>query len=98
MQAKRLTIVVGEADQWHHRPLYLAILEELRAAGCAGATVTTGVAGFGAHAHIKTRGLLELSVDMPMVLTSIDRAERFQAVLPKIMPMLAGGVVTQEDV
>jgi CBS domain-containing protein len=98
MQAKRLTILVGEADQWHHRPLYLAILEELKAAGCAGATVTSGIAGFGAHAHIKTRGLLELSVDMPIVVTSIDSVERIQAVLPRIMAMMAGGLVTQEDV
>jgi PII-like signaling protein len=42
MQAKRLVILVGEADQWHHRPLYLAILEVLKAAGCAGATALSG--------------------------------------------------------
>ncbi|HZR82798.1 MAG TPA: DUF190 domain-containing protein [Candidatus Binatia bacterium] len=98
MQAKRLTIFVGEADRWRHGPLYLAILETLKAAGCAGATVTSGIAGFGAHAHIKTRTLLELSVDLPVVITVIDRAERIERVLPDVTQMLAGGVVTLEDV
>jgi PII-like signaling protein len=37
MRGKRMTIFVGESDQWRHRPLYLAVLEHLKAAGCAGA-------------------------------------------------------------
>jgi CBS domain-containing protein len=98
MQAKRLTIFVGETDQWHHTSLYLAILEKLKAAGCAGATVTSGIAGFGAHGHIKTRRLVEVSFDLPLIITAIDRAENVERVLPEITGMLAGGVVTVEDV
>ncbi len=43
MRGKRMTIFLGENDQWHHRPLYMAILEHLKTAGCAGATVTRGI-------------------------------------------------------
>src|SRR5262249_27254289 len=98
MQAKRLMVFLGQTDHWHHAPLYLAILETLRAAGCAGATVTVGIAGFGPHGHIKTRGFVDVSIDLPVIVTVIDRADRIEGVLPQITAMLAGGVVTVEDV
>jgi CBS-domain-containing membrane protein len=97
MRGKRLTIYLGESDQWHHRPLYLAILEHLRTAGLAGATVTRGIAGFGAHSKIKTARLLELSVDLPIVITAVDRAERIERVLPEVAAMMAAGVMTVDD-
>ncbi|HLK11627.1 MAG TPA: DUF190 domain-containing protein [Candidatus Binatia bacterium] len=97
MRGKRLTIYLGESDQWQHRPLYLAILEHLRAAGLAGATVTRGLAGFGAHSKIKTANLLELSVDLPVVITAVDRPERIERMLPEIAAMMAAGVVTVDD-
>jgi len=98
MHGKRMTIFLGEADQWRHQALYMAILERLRSVGCAGATVTRGIAGFGAHAHLKTARLLELSVDLPVVITVIDREERIAQLLPEISAMLVAGVVTVEDV
>src|SRR5579875_1940711 len=97
MRGKRMSIFVGEADRWQHRPVYLAILERLKAAGCAGATVTRGIAGFGAHSHIKTADILVLSVDLPVVITVVDTPERIEVVLEAIAPMLAGGTVTVED-
>ena len=69
-QGKRVTIYFGETDQWHHRPVYTAILECLRREGCAGATVERGIAGFGANSRIKTASLLELSMDLPVIITS----------------------------
>ena len=48
----RVRVVVGESDRWHHRPLHLALLERLRREGCAGTTVTRGIAGFGAHSVV----------------------------------------------
>src|SRR5581483_7258168 len=97
MRGKRLTIYLGESDKWHHRPLYLAILEHLRTAGLAGATVTRGIVGFGAHSKIKTARLLELSVDLPIVITAVDRAERIERVLPEVAAMMAAGVMTVDD-
>jgi PII-like signaling protein len=40
--ALRLTIMVGESDQWHHRPLFTEIVHRAHAAGLAGATVLRG--------------------------------------------------------
>lgn len=97
MRGKRLTIYVGESDQWQHRPLATALLEHLKAAGAAGATVTRGLAGFGAQSRIKTVNLLELSGDLPVVITVVDVAERIDRLLPEVSAMLVAGVVTLDD-
>ena len=49
-EGKLLRIFVGEADHWHGKPLYEAIVLEARKRGLAGATVVKGFMGFGAHA------------------------------------------------
>jgi len=97
MRGKRMTIFIGESDQWHHRPLYMAILEHLKAAGCAGATVTRGVAGFGAHSQIKTANILRLSIDLPVVITAVDAAEKIEQVAPEISAMLTAGLIIMDD-
>ena len=97
MRAKQMMIFTGESDQWHHQPLYMAILEHLKKAGCAGATVTRGLAGFGAHSQIKTANILTLSVDLPVVITVIDAAETIEQVLPEVAAMLSGGLIVVED-
>ncbi|MEW6272020.1 MAG: DUF190 domain-containing protein [Thermodesulfobacteriota bacterium] len=98
MKAKRMNVVVSQTDQWRHRPLYLAILERLKAAGCAGAVVTNAIAGFGPTSQIKTHTLLELSIGLPVMITVVDRPEQIERVLPEVTRMLSGGVITVEDV
>ena len=73
---KHLRIFIGESDRWHHRSLADAILEMLRAEGLAGATVTRGIAGFGANSRIHTAHILRLSEDLPIVIEVIDRPDR----------------------
>jgi CBS domain-containing protein len=97
MRGKRMTIFVGDADQWHHRSLYLAILQRLKELGCAGATVTRGIAGFGAHSEIHTANILRLSVDLPVVITVIDTPEKIEAALPEVSAMVGGGLIIVED-
>lgn len=97
MHGKRVTIFVGESDQWHYRPLYMAILEHLKTSGCAGATVTRGIAGFGAQSLIKTANILTLSVDLPVVITAVDAADKIERVLPEISAMLGAGLIVVDD-
>jgi CBS domain-containing protein len=97
-QGKRVTIYIGETDQWHHQSLYMSILEFLRREGCAGATVERGIAGFGANSRIKTHRLLELSIDLPIVVTWVDRQDRVERVLPQLARMVPSGLITVEDV
>ena len=97
-KAKRLIIYIGESDKWRGKPLYTALLETLRAHGMAGATVTRGLAGFGAHSTIHTANLLDLSLDLPLIIQAIDTAEKIEAILKIIAPMVGEGLITLDDV
>jgi CBS domain-containing protein len=97
-QAKRVTIYMGETDQWHHQPAYMGILEFLRREGCAGATVERGLAGFGANSRIKTASILDVSLDLPVIITWIDRPDRVERLLPELARMVPAGLITVEDV
>ena len=74
--AKKVTIYIGESDRWEGKPLYVAILEMLKAEDCAGATVTRALAGFGAHSRIHTARLVDLSADLPTIQLADSRAVR----------------------
>ena len=52
--AKKVDIYVGEDHQYHGQSLYSAILDFLFYRGISGASVTRGVAGFGADHHLHT--------------------------------------------
>lgn len=97
MRGKRMIVYVGSSDVWHHQPLYLAILKRLQKAGFVGATVMHGSAGYCGSAMIKTVQI-EVAVDLPVVVTAVDTPERVEAMVPEITAMLAGGLVTVEDV
>lgn len=95
---KRVTIYLGESDRFEHKVLYEALVELLRAEGCAGATVIKGAMGFGKHSRIHTSSILRLSEDLPVMVVFADTAERVDAVMPRINEMLAGGLVIVDDV
>jgi PII-like signaling protein len=95
---KQLRIFIGESDRWHHRSLADAVLEMLRSEGLAGATVTRGLAGFGAHSRIHTAHILRLSEDLPIVIEVIDSPERVEKVLPRLDEMVQEGLIVISDV
>ncbi len=96
--AKRLTILVGETDQWHHKPLYTEIVHRAHAAGMAGATVLRGIEGYGASQHVHTTRILSLSEDLPVAVVVIDDAERISAFLPQLDELISEGLVVLDDV
>ena len=96
--ATKLTVYVGDADKHGRKPLHLAIVELLHEEGIAGATVLHGIEGYGAHKQIHTARILDLSADLPVVVTAVDLPERIEAVLPKLDEMIEEGLVTTEEV
>lgn len=96
--AKRLTIYIGESDQWRGKALYVALLETLRAQRMAGATVTRGLAGFGAHSVVHTASILRLSLDLPLIIQVVDASEKMERALKIIAPMVGEGLMILEDV
>ncbi len=97
-KAKRLTIYIGESDKWRGKALHVALLETLRTQGMAGATVTRGLAGFGAHSVVHTANILALSLDLPLVIQAVDTAEKIDEVLQVIAPMVGEGLITLDEV
>ena len=97
-KAQQLTIFIGESDMWHHRSLYTAIIEMLRREGCGGATVTRGISGFGASSVIHTTAILRLSVDLPLVITVIDRPARIERLLGPLREMAPQALITSQEI
>ncbi|WP_217140104.1 DUF190 domain-containing protein [Streptomyces sp. AC627_RSS907] len=96
-RALRVTVLVGENDTWHHRPLYSEIVHRAHAAGLAGASVFRGVEGFGASSLIHTTRLLSLSEDLPVAVVIVDTQERVRAFLPLLDELVAEGLVVLDD-
>lgn len=97
-RGKRLDIYIGETDHYHHQALYMAIVEMLRREGCGGATVTRGVAGFGASSLIHTASILRLSIDLPIVITVVDRPERIDRIIDPLRQMAPYALITAQSV
>lgn len=95
---KAITVYIGEDDHWHGKPLVNALVERLRSEGFAGVTVTRGVLGFGAHSRIHSANILQLSQDLPLVLTLVDTPERAALALPIFDEMVKEGLITVQDV
>ncbi|MER5294928.1 DUF190 domain-containing protein [Streptomyces pharetrae] len=93
-RALRLTVLVGENDTWHHRPLYTEIVHRAHAAGLAGASVFRGVEGFGASSVVHTSRLLSLSEDLPVAVVIVDAEDRVRAFLPRLDGLLGDGLAT----
>jgi uncharacterized protein len=96
--ALRLTILIGEADQTHHRPTYSEIVHRAHESGLAGASVFRGCEGFGASNHIHTTRLLSLSEDLPMAIVIVDDEERIRGFLPQLEDLIHEGIVVLDRV
>jgi PII-like signaling protein len=94
----RLTIFVGESDQWHHHPVYTEVVHRAHAAGLAGASVLRGIEGFGASSLVHTSRLLSLSTDLPVAVVIVDEQEKIEAFLPQLDGLVTEGLVILDPV
>jgi uncharacterized protein len=98
-EACRLTIYLGEDDQWHHRPLYTEIVHRAHSFGLAGTSVFRGLEGYGASSHIHSSRILSLSEDLPLAVVIVDREERVRDFLSSQLDELRiDGLIVLEDV
>ena len=95
--AKRVTICVGEDVHLHGEPLYMAVLNFLFYRGVGGATVTKGIAGFGADHKLHTTRIVRLAEDLPIRIEFVETAEKLDALLPKLYEMVGAGIIDVQD-
>lgn len=95
---QRVTIYIGSADTWGGRNLAVAIVDQCRKLGLAGATVTRGIMGFGKQSVIHKARLLGLSDDLPEKIEIVDQPGEIERLLPVLEPMIGGGLIIVEDV
>ena len=95
-EGQLLRIFLGESDRYEGLPLYEWIVREARRRGLAGATVLRGITGFGAASRIHTTNILRMSLDLPIIVEIIDKAELIEAFLPVVDAAVKEGLVTTE--
>lgn len=93
-----MRIHVGESDHWHGKPLHEAIVELFRRENFSGVTVLRGVGGYGSSSIYHTDKILRLSQDLPIVIETVESAERIEAIIPRLDEMIGGGLITLEKV
>ena len=96
-QVKLLLIFVNEADQFHNRPLYQAIVERLHQLDVAGATATAGIMGFGHHMRMHHKGLFGIADDRPVTIMAVDDEVRLRGLFPDIRAMVREGLMVLVD-
>ena len=94
---KMLLICVDETDLWETGTLYEAIVRRLRQLGVAGATVQTGIMGFGSHGKVHHKRLFGISDDKPVTITVVDSETLIRQVLPEIRGMVREGLMVLLD-
>ena len=75
----------------------MALIQRLVKHEGAGATVLSGVMGFGIHGRVHRRTMVGAG-DTPIAVLSVDTEEKLRAVLPDIRPMVREGVMFLTDV
>jgi PII-like signaling protein len=95
--AKKVSIYVGQDHQYHGESVYAAILEFLFYHKVAGASVTRGIAGFGADHHMHTDRILVLTENLPMKVEFIETPEKVEELLPKLHKMVGTGLIEIQD-
>jgi PII-like signaling protein len=95
--AKKVSIYVGQDHQYHGESVYAAILEFLFYHKVSGASVTRGIAGFGADHHMHTDRILVLTENLPIKVEFIETPEKVEELLPKLHEMVGTGLIEIQD-
>ena len=93
-----LTIRIKRNDELSGKRVYKLLIDFLMENRVAGATVWTGVDGFGKRRR-STLKLEGVTINMPMVIEIIDEKSKLEPLLPQIKRMVDdNGIVTLHEV
>ena len=97
-RATLMRIFMDEADRYGKRPLYAAVVEELRRNGFAGATVLKGIEGFGTHREVHAARSVDFAGNLPVVIEVAEEEEKIRAIVPVLAAMIPEGLITVERI
>lgn len=87
MKESTVTLVRVYCSEKDHQ--YRAVIDLLqREHAVAGVTAFRGIAGFGDSGRVHEAGLLDISLDLPVVVEFFDSPEKVAAVLPLVREMV----------
>ena len=93
-----LTIRIKRNDEWHGKRLHKAVIDFLMENHVAGATVWTGVDGFGKRRR-STIQIEGITINMPLIIEVIDSPSKIEPLLVEIKRMVGdNGLVTLHEV
>jgi PII-like signaling protein len=96
-KAVKVTIYLSEGATHRGVPVYASILDFLYYRGVAGATVTKGIAGFGADHHMHSSSTIEISDRLPLKVEFIDTREKVGAILGKLEELVGTGLIEMQE-
>jgi PII-like signaling protein len=96
-KAVKVTIYLSDGATHHGVPLYRGILDFLFYRGVAGATVTKGIAGFGADHHMHSAHVVEISDRLPIKIEFIEAREKVEALLGKLEELAGSGLIEMQE-
>ncbi|MGH9493464.1 MAG: DUF190 domain-containing protein [Candidatus Sulfotelmatobacter sp.] len=96
--AVQVTIYLNEADQWHHKPLHMEILNYLRKENVYAATAVHAVAGFLGRQRVETAHLIDAGGKLPVIIIFVDIDEHVSRVLPTLREMAPHRLMVRENV
>jgi len=97
-KGKLLKIYVSENEKYEKKALYQYLVYWLREKGIGGLTVSRGILGYGYDRMLKSARVLELSSDLPIVIETVDCAEKIDKIIPELCRILPKGLVFSVDV
>jgi uncharacterized protein len=95
--AKKLVVYVNALQHYKGKPVYEAMVEFLHQHGCAGATVTKAVSGYGRSGKVHEAHVFSLTEDVPMRVEVVESEKKISAVLPWIYEMVEKGLIELQD-
>jgi PII-like signaling protein len=92
-KAVKVCIYLSDGATHHGVPVYSSILDFLFYRGVSGATVTKGIAGFGADHHMHSASLVEISDRLPIKIEFIESREKVDELMGKLEGLVGSGLI-----
>jgi PII-like signaling protein len=96
-KALKVCIYVSEGATHHGAATYSSILDFLFYRGVSGATVTKGIAGFGADHHMHSANIVEISDHLPLKIEFIESREKVDELLWKLDELAGTGMIEIQE-